>query len=307
MKKLLTAGIFTALITFCAAASSLPKKWGYQLQNYTPESVATIKSSTNTLWIIDYSKDGSEIGKWTPAEIAVFKQNGNVIVAYLSLGEAENFRYYYPSFDKTLLTNPSTGNGGIDGEWEGNFEVKYWMPNWQAIFLKDSLTQESYVKRIVGQGFDGVFLDRVDVYEPYEEKGEDVFKVKTKQMVDFVKNIAALGKSLNPNFKTFVQNATSFTWSLENPSSFYDYVDGQIIESLYHIGENRNDNPFNPDKWVREEVENIVSNFNLPVYSVEYISGRPQDHAKYVKEAKKDGVFPLVAERELAGQLLFVK
>lgn len=47
-------------------------------------------------------------------------------------------------------------------DWPGNYLVRYWHPKWQRIAL-DALTA------ILAAGFDGVYLDRVDALESFED------------------------------------------------------------------------------------------------------------------------------------------
>ena len=92
------------------------------------------------------------------------KQNGGsrLVIAYMSIGEAEDYRYYWqqgwkvgtPSFIKK--ENPN---------WAGNYKVHYWDPEWQAIIYGND---GSYLKKILDAGSDGVYLDIIDAFEYFE-------------------------------------------------------------------------------------------------------------------------------------------
>jgi cysteinyl-tRNA synthetase, unknown class len=91
-----------------------------------------------------------------------------LIIAYMSIGEAEDYRWYWNSswVQGNKLTDyaPSWLNA-VNPDWKGNYKVKYWNKGWKAlIYGNDS----SYVKKILDAGFDGVYLDIVDAYEYYE-------------------------------------------------------------------------------------------------------------------------------------------
>jgi len=45
-----------------------------------------------------------------------------------------------------------------DPDWKGNYKVRYWQPEWQAIILPR-------LDAILKAGFDGVYLDIVDGFE----------------------------------------------------------------------------------------------------------------------------------------------
>lgn len=88
------------------------------------------------------------------------KANGGkrMVIAYMSIGEAEDYRYYWQTEWKR--GNPSW----LDKEnpkWKSNYKVKYWNSEWQAIIF-------DYLTRITNAGFDGVYLDIIDAFEYYE-------------------------------------------------------------------------------------------------------------------------------------------
>ena len=91
------------------------------------------------------------------------KKNGGkrMVVCYMSIGEAEDYRFYWQSGWKK--GSPEF----LDKEnpdWAGNFKVKYWIPSWQDIILNQ------YLPKILDAGFDGVYLDIIDAFEYYEDR-----------------------------------------------------------------------------------------------------------------------------------------
>jgi cysteinyl-tRNA synthetase len=92
------------------------------------------------------------------------KQNGGqrLVISYMSIGEAENYRYYWQSSWK--IGNPSWLKSE-NPDWEGNYKVLYWDEGWQAIIYGNN---QSYLKKILDAGFDGVYLDIIDAFEYFE-------------------------------------------------------------------------------------------------------------------------------------------
>ena len=94
------------------------------------------------------------------------KANGGkrLVIAYMSIGEAEDYRYYWQEDwkpghpDFIAEENP---------EWKGNYKVKYWDKDWQKIIYGND---DSYLKKILDAGFDGVYLDIIDAFEYFENK-----------------------------------------------------------------------------------------------------------------------------------------
>ncbi|MFD2532796.1 endo alpha-1,4 polygalactosaminidase [Gracilimonas halophila] len=94
------------------------------------------------------------------------KKNGGtrMVISYMSIGEAEEYRYYWQNSwrvgnpDWLFSENPN---------WPGNYKVKYWDENWQAIIYGD---EDSYLQKIIDSGFDGVYLDIIDGFQYFENR-----------------------------------------------------------------------------------------------------------------------------------------
>jgi cysteinyl-tRNA synthetase len=96
------------------------------------------------------------------------KSNGaaRIVIAYLSIGEAEDYRYYWKD---EYYDDPPSWIVGENSRWEGNYPVEYWNEEWQNIIAADD---DSYLKLIINAGFDGVYLDIVDGYQTFEDMEE---------------------------------------------------------------------------------------------------------------------------------------
>lgn len=87
-----------------------------------------------------------------------------LIICYMSIGEAENYRYYW---QQDWYLNPPSFLASENPNWPGNYKVKYWDPKWQAIIYGND---ESYLKKILNANFDGVYLDIIDAFEYFENQ-----------------------------------------------------------------------------------------------------------------------------------------
>jgi cysteinyl-tRNA synthetase, unknown class len=128
------------------------------------EFINAITSTNYDLLITDlFFNDGS---LFTSSEVNQLKNKANggtrLVISYMSIGEAEDYRYYWQ--DDWKIGNPSW----LDAEnpdWEGNYKVRYWEPEWQNIIFGNN---SSYIKKILNAGFDGAYLDIIDAFEYFE-------------------------------------------------------------------------------------------------------------------------------------------
>lgn len=103
---------------------------------------------------------------FTSEEIQQLKQKANggkrLVICYMSIGEAENYRYYW---NPAWRTQKPDWLERANPQWPGNYKVRYWNPDWQSIICGPG---DSYLNRILAVGFDGVYLDIVDAFEYFE-------------------------------------------------------------------------------------------------------------------------------------------
>lgn len=202
------------------------KSWGYQLQHL---DVAEAAASPFDLLVIDATRDGSDETHLTPPELARLqtKPDGSrrIVLAYLSIGEAEDYRgYWNPRWkakrpDWLLAENP---------EWKGNYAVCFWDTGWQSIMCGGP---EARLDRIIAAGFDGVYLDKCDVYEDLRRIAPKVAKSRPKleaDMVAFIVRLSGYAKARRPDFAVIMQN----TEALIDEPGLLATIDGVAKEEL---------------------------------------------------------------------------
>ncbi|AWA30637.1 hypothetical protein HYN48_11360 [Flavobacterium magnum] len=135
-------------------------------ENFTSKAqfINAVKSTNYDAVIMDlFFNDGSA---FTASEIQQIKSKANggqrMVVCYMSIGEAENYRYYWQ--DSWLSTKPAWLKAQ-NPDWPGNYKVQYWNADWQQIIYGNDA---SYLKKILDAGFDGVYLDIIDAFEYFE-------------------------------------------------------------------------------------------------------------------------------------------
>ena len=248
---------------------SAVKSWRYQLQNINPSAIAT---SSADLVVIDYA--GAD-GPFTRAEVEQMRRKPDgsrrVVLSYMSIGEAESYRWYWPNRSSEWL-------GTENPKWRGNYGVQFWHPDWQQIIF-------DYTDKIVAAGFDGVYLDKVDEFEEMGHKDE---------MVEFVARIAARAKSQRADFMIVSQNGDA----LIPNARFRKAIDAFAREDLLY-GENA-EGARNSAASIRESVRRLkmLTAEGKPVFVVEY--PRNEEQAKTARREISDNKFiGLIAKRAL--------
>ncbi len=225
----------------------------------------------------------------SPNTIPALKQSpggDKLVLAYMSIGQAEDYRFYWqPAWRDT----PPDWLDESDPDWAGDYWVKYWHPEWQAIIYG---APESYLDQIIELGFDGVYLDRVDAYDYYEQQGRET---AAREMANFVIGLAAYARQKNPGFGVFPQNAEEL--GLMFPD-YLDAVTGIGVEDLYY-GYPR-DHEASPADWTAER-EAILDQWvqaEKLVLTIDY-TARAEQIADAYRRARARGYVPYVTDRSL--------
>lgn len=282
------------------AALTSAKAWGLQLQNLVALS---IPRSVDVL-VIDYSRDGSDEHALTPARLAALKKRDGaperLLLCYMSIGEAENYRYYWR---RHWSLAPPRWLGKENADWKGNFQVRYWLADWQSLIISPApsvLTRlleaiwperKPYLDRILESGCDGVYLDRIDAFAEWQaERG----KAAEADMTSFVLRIADYARAHRPGFLVVAQNGEELLQS----KLYRAALDGVAKEDLlYGVGGEEVQNPAEMIATSKELLDRMKA-AGKPVLVVEYLQN-PEKRAAALRKLTESGYLPLFATRAL--------
>jgi uncharacterized protein (TIGR01370 family) len=214
----------------------------------------------------------------TKEQLEILYKDNKILLAYLSIGEAEIYRDYWqegwevgcPAFlDEE---NP---------DWAGNYKVKYWDNEWQEIVF-------GRLDQIMERGYDGVYLDIIDACKYYEGECADFAE---EEMIDFVINISKRAKAKDNNFLVVPQNAEE----LVDKEDYLQAIDGIGRENLWYVDNNLQD----------EDGLNYALNYLKKVIEADKfvlaISYTTENDKKcsFIEMAKAHGFTPYVGRKEL--------
>jgi cysteinyl-tRNA synthetase len=302
MKNLyLSVAVLASILAHLARAELKPASFAYILQadsfaKTKTAAVAKLKESGRDWIVLDAAFSGDT--PWDQADLDTIRSGkaGRKVVAYLSIGEAEDYRPYWQS--EWVINGKRTAAApawlGIENpEWKGNYQIKYWNADWQKLMLP-------MIDDTMARGFDGVYLDIVDGFQTYEQGADDYLDERinpeTKQtyrrdMVDWVKAIAARAHAKNPRALVIPQNGSQ----LAAHKDFVEVISAQGIEDLFTNG-----NKLQPASHTNEILGDLktLASAKKPILLIEYPK-TPECQALSEKLAMKNGLVWLVTDRQL--------
>jgi cysteinyl-tRNA synthetase, unknown class len=265
--------------TDTAAALARARSWAYQLQNI---NVAELRRTSYDLLVVD----GVSLAR---ADVALLKKKPDgtrrLVLSYMNIGEAEDYRYYWKA---AWTRSPPEWMGSENCRWRGDHRVRFWMPGWREIVLG---SPRSYLGRLIAAGFDGAFLDRVDIHRRWQKEHPQA----TADMVAFVSGLSAWAKAQAPGFLVVPQNG-------EELLAFAAYraaIDAQAKEDLL-FGNHGNDVANAPARVERALDYILLAKTNgRPVFVVEYIR-KPENLALAQGRLGGLGFIPYFGPRSLS-------
>lgn len=240
------------------------RSWAYQLQNLDAGRLAR---TPHDVLVIDAGSGDGRYGLSSPqVQRLRRKPDGSrrLVIAYINIGEAEDYRAYWR---KAWEAAPPAWLGAGNARWKGDHRVRHWHPDWQAIVFG---SQSSIVGRVLAAGYDGIYMDRVDIYQLWCGERPTAFA----DMVDFVAAISRWAKAQRPGFLVLPQNGEE----LLQDARYRAAIDGIGKEDLV-FGDRGNDTQ---NYATRIERADMLLGFahrdGLPVFAIEY-ARRPDNQA----------------------------
>ena len=132
-----------------------------------------------------------------------------IILAYADVGQAEDWRWYWqedwePGNPEWIVTTDPD-------EWEGNYPVAFWYPEWENIVIYGSGGM-SHVEIALQAGFDGIDLDWIEAFSDLNvvaKAEKDGIPDIAEAMLDFIEKMRIFARqsssNANPNFLIVAQ------------------------------------------------------------------------------------------------------
>lgn len=239
-----------------------------------------------------------------------------LILAYVDIGQAEDWRWYYEKSWK--IGNPEWILGEDPDDWVGCYPVAYWYPAWQNIVIY-GYKGRSMVEETLKAGFDGIYMDWVDGFsdESVVKKARKDGVNPSREMFLLIERIRDYACSesthADPGYLVVAQNAPDLYE--KDPQRYRFVIDAIACEAIWYDGdggfENWNDpsgynvptNQIYPG-WTEELLEFLQPiKEHMPVFCAEYaqdLQGKDFATQVYQSLAPEQGFIPYCTRRSLA-------
>jgi cysteinyl-tRNA synthetase, unknown class len=263
------------------------KTWLYHLGDVSNARADAIAATNADLVITEWASYAQGEDPYRAADLDRMRgaDQDRLIVSYLSIGEAETYRYYWQSGWQDA---PPAWIGEANPEWEGNIKVRYWQDAWQQIIL-------DYLDRIIDAGFNGVYLDIIDAFQYWTEERPNSSIDFAQEMADFVALIRSHAAErlaeVDPGRPFYIigQNGVEL---LDNPT-YRAAVDGVAQEDLRFIYENGQPQDFAPQS-------NADFRYGLDLLKAAEADGIATFVVEYIPPAARGGAATLLAAEAAA-------
>lgn len=292
--------------------------WMYQIQDLDDNAMIDELAETDYDMLvvepgnnfIDFSYDTDYL-----VSNLIQKSNGDdrLLLAYIDIGEAEDYRDYW----QQSWIAPTANTSGtpeflvtIDPDgWTGNYPVAYWQQEWKDIWLGS----DGIIATLAEAGFHGVYLDWV---EAYDDDTIRAFAVQEgvnpeDEMLQFIDEIGAAGRAINSGFIVIAQNAQYLVD--HDPTRYASVVDAIATEDTWFYGEGdadwddanagdqqgdeRHDDDYSTASRIAQN--KVYLELGIPVFTVDYCISEA-NAAQVYQSSSSEGFIPLVTRVSLS-------
>lgn len=209
---------------------------------------------------------------YTDAEIKAIKKKRKPVLAYLSIGSISTERSFYKKFSKYKKDRLE--------DWEKEYYMDMTAEPWTNFLIERA-------KSLIERGFDGLWLDNLDVYEYY--KSTKTFNACKK----LLKDIKALGKYVMVN-----GGSEFFDDAMDKKLKLTTMVDGVTQEEVIsRITSYKGSGKFgtqkkDQSKWYKSYMKRLLKH-NVQTFLLEYTKNQIVRNKirEFCKESKMTGYY----------------
>lgn len=208
---------------------------------------------------------------------------GKQVLGYISLGEAEKSRYYFPELQKNnLLCGPNPN-------WDGSFYVDIRQLLWPKTII------ETIIPRVLHRGFEGIFIDTIDNACFLEQQDPEKYKGMRQAAIDLIRSI----RHHYPQILIMINRGYDI---IEDVAPFVDVVLGESLVTDYDFKTKQYKRATNTA--IQAQIQKLknakILNPNLKIFTLDYCD--PNNKAEIIQiyaQHRANGFIPYVSTIEL--------
>ncbi len=211
-----------------------------------------------------------------------YTKNGTVCVGYVSVGEAEDYRFYWENIkDAPFIIEENE-------DWEGNYYIDPRSEQWKSLLINE------VIPKVLNRGYKGIFLDTLDTAEYLEWKYPDEYEGAVDGMVDLVRAI----RQRYPSIVMVSNNGYPLLYRIA------PYIDAVLVEDLYTTYDFETGTYGIQDPHVTEEhramLTDISTRYHVPILTLDYIDPNDTTGKRSIESSSVlDGFYPHVGDINL--------
>ena len=209
------------------------------------------------------------------AEIQTLREHDALPIAYINLGEAETYRYFYDQVDPDWLLGPNPN-------WPNHYYVDARAEGWHRLLLNTVLPD------IMAKGFEGLFFDMVDTALP------GLHPETRPGMIALIEKIRAAYPE-----RTLIMNNGLFL-----VEDVHNSLDAQIVENVFTRYDFENDRYIRTDSTRRNDLVGQLhknrAEYGLRPFLINYADATDRPLRTYAsRAARKHGFLTFLSTVEL--------
>jgi cysteinyl-tRNA synthetase len=287
------------------------ESWAIQLQGLEHEgALDRIAFAAYDMVVIDPTRTVRGMESYPTAEVVARLKKTKLCLAYINVGQAEDYRTYWRNHWKAPTKNTAGSPPyllGVDPDgWVGNYPVAYWDLRWKAILWGSG---EALVDGALADGFDGVYLDWILGYqEPVVVEAARAAGIEPAiAMATLVRDLREYAQRKRRGFVVVAQNGAEL---LEEVPRYAEWIDAISQEALSFRcqADAKWDDPGAGDiaipatgGWSTQTLTRQLSRYRdagLPVFTLDYAL-EPENAALARRRSRAQGFVPCVTRGPL--------
>jgi len=211
--------------------------------------------------------------------IPQLKENGKVVLGYLSIGEVDSTDPHFAALNAHKLILMENKN------WKGSYFVDIRDPMWPKIVI------EEMIPNILRQGFDGIFLDTIDNPIELEDKNVKLYAGMTDATVHLIEgirlNFPSIKIMMNRGYPLLPKVAKSLNMELGESV----YTDYNFDTKTYQKTDKES---YQEDVKALKDAQK--TNTDLKVYTLDYANPSDLQNLKEIYRTERaNGFIPYVS------------